>query len=114
MLSIMDFSAMNDKAILEELGARIQRRRLALNISQLKLMRRAGVARKVIQNIEGGRSCAMKGFIRTMRALGIIGELDLFLPESGPSPLELAKLKGRQRQRASARRMGKNMGSEKQ
>ena len=100
----MDFSAMNDKAILEELGVRIQRKRLALNISQLDLMRKAGVSRKVIQNIESGKSCTLKGLIRTMRALGLIGDLDFFLPESGPSPLQLAKLKGRNRQRASTSR----------
>ena len=110
----MDFSAMNDKAILEELGARIQRRRLALNISQLELSRKAGVARKVIQNIESGQSCTVKGFVRTMRALGLISELELFLPESGPSPLALAKLKGRQRQRASAHRAGNSTESERQ
>jgi len=109
----MDFLAMNDKAILQELGARIQRRRLALNISQLELTRRAGVARKVIQNIEGGKSCTMKGFIRTLRALGLIGDLDFFLPETGPSPLQLAKLKGRKRQRASAYRSARTAKSRK-
>ena len=101
----MDFSTMNDKAILEELGARIQRRRLALNISQLELSRKAGVARKVIQNIESRSSCTVKSLVRIMRALGFIGELDLFLPASAPSPLELAKMKGRERQRASAQRL---------
>ena len=96
---------MNDKAILEELGARIQRRRLVLSISQLELSRRAGVARKVIQNIESGHSCKVKGLMRLMRALGIINELDLLLPESVPSPLALAKMKGRERQRASGQRL---------
>ena len=100
----MDFSAMNDKAILGELGVRIQRRRLAMNISQSELMRKAGVARKVIQNIEGGQGATLKGFVRTLRALGLTTELELFLPEPGPSPLELAKLKGRERLRASGRR----------
>lgn len=101
----MEFSAMNDKAILEELATRIRRRRLALNISQLELSNKAGVARIVIQNMESGRSCTVKGLIRVMRALGLIEELDLILPESGPSPLELAKLKGHQRQRASGHRL---------
>ena len=110
----MDLLTMNDKAVLEELGARVQRRRLALNISQLELTRRAGVARKVVQNIESGRGCTMKGFVRTMRALGLIAEFDLFFPEPGPSPLELAKLKGRQRQRASTRRVGRGTESGKQ
>jgi len=100
----MDFSAMNDKAILRELGVRIQRRRLAMNISQLDLMRKAGVARKVIQNIESGRGSTLKGFIRALRALGLSTNLDLLFPETGPSPLELAKLKGQKRLRASGHR----------
>ena len=100
----MDFSSMNDKAILRELGVRIQHRRLAMNISQSELTRKAGVARKVIQNIESGRGSTSKGLVRTLRALGLTTELELLFPEPGPSPLELAKLKGRERLRASGRR----------
>ena len=100
----MDFSAMNDKAVLRELGSRIQRRRLAMNISQDELTRKAGVARKVIQNIESGQGASLKGFVRTLRALGLATELGLLFPEPGPSPLELAKLKGRERLRASGLR----------
>jgi len=101
----MDLEAMNDKAILGELGTRIQRQRLTLNISQTALARKAGVARKVIQNIEGGNGSTVKGLLRTMRALGLTAGLGLLFPETGPSPLELAKLKGRERLRASGRRM---------
>ncbi|MBF0331152.1 MAG: transcriptional regulator [Candidatus Omnitrophica bacterium] len=100
----MDFQSMSDKAILAELGARIQRRRLALNITQIDLVNKAGVARKVIQNIEHGSNSSIKGFIRTLRALGSIDVLDQILPVTGPSPLELAKLKGRQRHYASGRK----------
>lgn len=99
----MDFLTMNDKAILKELGSRIQCRRLSLNMTQLELTLRAGVARKVIQNIESGKSCTMKGFLRTLRALGLADGLDSFLPKVGLSPIQLAKLKGRERQRASTR-----------
>ena len=102
----MDFSAMSDKAVLRELGSRIQGRRLAMNISQSELTRKAGVARKVIQNIEGGQGATLKGFVRILRALGLATELEFFLPEPGPSPLELAKLKGRERLRASGLRAG--------
>ncbi|MDE1921767.1 MAG: helix-turn-helix transcriptional regulator [Candidatus Omnitrophica bacterium] len=96
---------MSDKAILEELGARVQYRRLVLNISQLELSVKAGVARKVIQNIESGHSCTVKGLVRILRALGAIDELDLLLPGEASSPLELAKMKGRERKRASGHRM---------
>ena len=100
----MDFGAMSDKAILKEMGVRLQRKRLTVNISQLDLMRKAGVARKVIQNIENGKGCTLKGFIRVLRALGLAGSLENWLHESGPSPLQLAKWKGRERQRAFSSR----------
>ncbi|MEI8012729.1 MAG: helix-turn-helix domain-containing protein [Candidatus Omnitrophota bacterium] len=100
----MDFQAMTDKAVLEELGARIQRQRLALNITQNELGQKAGVARKVVQNIEQGSNSSTCGLIRTLRALGSIDLFDRILPATGPSPLELSKLKGWQRQHASGRR----------
>ena len=75
-----------------------------MNISQTELTRKAGVARKVIQNIESGKGSTLKGFVRTLRALGLITEMGLLFPEPGPSPLELAKLKGRERLKASGRR----------
>jgi transcriptional regulator with XRE-family HTH domain len=100
----MDFSAMNDKAVLAELGVRIKSRRLAMNITQAELMRKAGVARKVVQNMESGRSSTTKGFIRVLRALGLIEMIGQLFPEPGPSPLVLAELKGKERLRASGHR----------
>lgn len=97
----MDFSAMNDKAVLAELGARIKGRRLAMNITQEELMRKAGVARKVVQSMESGHSSTTKGFIRVLRALGLIETIGQLFPEPGPSPLALAELKGKERLRAS-------------
>jgi hypothetical protein len=38
--------------------------------------------------------------IRVLRAMGKLSQLDAFLPEPGLSPIQLAKLKGRERQRA--------------
>jgi len=100
----MDFSAMNDKAVLAELGVRIKSRRLAMNITQAELMRKAGVARKVVQNMESGCSSTTKGLIRVLRALGLIETIGQLFPEPGPSPLVLAKLKGKERLRASGHR----------
>ena len=48
------------------------------------------------------------GLVQVLRALGSIQELDKFLPDSGPSPIQIAKLKGRERQRASGRRSEKS------
>ncbi len=97
----MSFSTMNDSAILSELGIRIKRQRLNQDITQLELAKRAGISRTAIQRIEQGEECTLKIFIRILRALSILEQLDIFIPDPGYSPIQLAKLQGKVRQRAS-------------
>jgi len=94
---------MNDKAILAEIGERISRQRLNRNITQTDLAVQAGVARIVVQRLEGGRGCILENLIRIARALGILEQLDAFLQVPELSPLQLARLKGRERVRAATR-----------
>ena len=100
----MDFGNMSDKAILSEIGVRASRQRLNRNITQEDLARRAGVARIVVQRLEGGRGCTLENLIRVLRTFELLDQLDAFLPETGLSPLQLAKSRGRQRLRASSKR----------
>ena len=100
----MNFEAMTDKAVLEELGRRIQSQRLNANLLQAEVAQKAGISRRALQNLESGRVCTLSLLIRVLRALGKLGQLGTLLPEPGPSPIQLAKLKGRERQRASGRR----------
>lgn len=100
----MPLGAMSDKAILAEIGERVSRQRLNRNITQTDLALQAGVARIVVQRLEGGRGCTLENLIRIARVLGILEQLDAFLQVPELSPLQLAKLKGRERLRAAARR----------
>jgi putative transcriptional regulator len=100
----MDFKAMGDKAVLAELGERVCRYRLNRNITQIELARLAGVTRIVVQRLENGRGCTLKSLIKILRPLEGIDQLDLFLPEPGISPLDLAKRSGTERLRASGPR----------
>lgn len=100
----MDFRAMTDKGILAVLGERASRQRLNLNTTQAVLSERAGVTRIVVQHLEGGRGCTLRNMIRILRALGLLDQLDAFLPEPGLSPIQLARLKGRVRHRATGKR----------
>ena len=100
----MNFEAMSDKAVLAELGRRVQIQRLNLNLAQTELADKAGISRRALQNLESGRVCTLALLIRVLRALGRWDTLDGFLPEPGPSPLQLARLKGRERKRAGGRR----------
>jgi len=104
----MQFGAMNDKAILSEIGERVSRQRLNRNITQTDLAVQAGVARIVVQRLESGRGCTLENLIRIARVLGMLEQLDAFLQAPELSPLQLAKLKGHERVRAAVRRTKQN------
>ena len=97
----MNYYSMSDKAILREVGRRLRRRRLDENLSQQRLADLAGLSRTTVSDLERGAPAGMLTLIQVLRALGGLEELDAFLPEPGPSPLQLAKMKGRERRRAS-------------
>lgn len=95
---------MTDEAVLAELGARLQRMRLERNLTQRELAEEAGVERKAVLRIEDGSSVTLTSFIRILRALGLLEALNRFVPEPVPSPIELLKLHGKRRRRATGER----------
>ncbi len=100
---IMDYKGMTDYAILREIGRRLKRRRLERNLSQQKVADLAGLARSTIVEIEKGSPSTLLTFVQILRALDVLDELDSFLPDPGISPLQLVRLKGKERMRASRR-----------
>ena len=100
----MNFKFMGDSALLQELGRRVQRERLNRDMSQAAMAMKAGVSRRALQYLEGGRVSTLQSLIRVLRVLEKLDMFDAFLPEPGPSPIQLAKLKGRQRMRSSGPR----------
>jgi len=95
---------MNDAALLDLLGERVKKERLNQNTTQTELAQRAGIDRMVLARLENGKGCTLTSMIKILRTLGKINGLELFLPEPGISPVQLAKLAGHQRQEASGRR----------
>lgn len=95
---------LTDKAVLGELGARLERTRLERNLTQRELASLSGVDRKVLQRMEAGQPVTTTNLIRVLRALGLTDRLDRLVPEPLPSPVELLKTRGKVRQRASGRR----------
>ena len=98
---IMSIYGMSDRAILREIGRRLKRKRLEKNLSQQKLAELSGLNRTTIGEVERGSSFGILTLVQVLRALGALEELDSFLPDPGLSPLQLAKMKGKERQRAS-------------
>ncbi len=106
----MDYYSMSDRAILREIGGRLRRRRLDKNLSQQALADLAGLSRTTVSDLERGAPAGMLTIVQVLRALGGLEELDAFVPDPGLSPLELARMKGRERQRASRQSAGKKEG----
>ena len=100
----MSFAELSDKAALILLGSRVQRERLNRNLTQAELSERAGIGARTVRYLEAGRQTTVETLIRVLRSLDKLDALDAFLPEPGLSPLQLAKLKGRERQRAGGHR----------
>jgi transcriptional regulator with XRE-family HTH domain len=104
-------SLLADETILDEIGARIARRRLDLQLTQAELAEQAGVAKRTLERIESGASAQLSSLVRILRVLESLPGLERLLPEAGPRPMDLLKRKGRPRQRASRR--GARKGVEK-
>lgn len=87
-------------AIAEELGERLKQARLNRDLTQSEVAHLTGVTRKTVLNAEKGKA-QLETFIAILIALGLTAQLDLFLPKQALSPVQLAKLQGKKRQRAS-------------
>jgi transcriptional regulator with XRE-family HTH domain len=86
---LLDLEIMSNQQIEAEMGDRIRRRRLDMNISQTELARRAGVARRTITSVENGEGCSLLTLIALVRALRALPWIDQFLPDPEISPMAL-------------------------
>lgn len=98
---------LTDDAVLAELGARIARRRLDMQLTQAALAEQAGIAKRTLERMEAGESSQLSTLVRVLRVLDAASGLDSLLPESGTRPMDLLKQKGRARKRASGQRAAK-------
>ncbi len=98
-------SKMTDEALLRLLGERLSGIRLARNLTQQQLAEQAGLGLRTVQRMEQGAAATqLSGFIRVCRVLGLVENLEAFIPEPAVSPMAQLKQAGRKRQRASGRK----------
>ncbi|HGK7311144.1 TPA: helix-turn-helix transcriptional regulator [Aeromonas hydrophila subsp. hydrophila] len=91
---------MSPSAIAAELGQRLKQARLNQNVTQEELAEHVGITRKMVKNAERGQ-VTLEMFVTIMDGLNLTANLDLFLPEQLVSPIQLAKMQGKRRRRAS-------------
>lgn len=92
---------LTDKAIMKELGLRIENARLQRNLTQDEFATLADISRPTLQRLEAGASAQMTTFVRVLRALDLLAGLDLVAPQVQPSPIEQLDIRSGRRRRAS-------------
>jgi len=85
------------------LGQRFRDLRLRRNITQQQLAETTALSLNVIKALEQGKG-KLTTVIAVLRELQALDELENLLPETQISPLQLARLQGKQRQRARGSR----------
>jgi transcriptional regulator with XRE-family HTH domain len=102
---------LTDEAILAELGGRLAQRRLELQLTQEMLAEQAGVSKRTVERIEAGATTQTSTLIRVLRVLDLLDRLETLAPGAGPRPMDLIRLKGKARRRASGKRKSTDKGS---
>lgn len=100
MADTVDFALASSEQIETALCARLERIRLARNMTQARLAAEAGVSPRTIRRLEKGQGVSLDTFIRVLRALGIQGTLAALLPD--PSVQPVARVAGTRTQRKRA------------
>ncbi len=100
----MDFYSMTDKGIGVEIGHRIRSLRLRRNLTQQQVADMAVLSLNAIKSLESGKGKLLT-LIAILRELEALDALDNFIPEPAISPIQLARQQGKERQRASGKRL---------
>ena len=78
---MLDLSFTKPDEIVSRLCARLRAERLALQMTQADVARRAGVGANTVSNLEAGRNVGFENLVRVAMVLGRTQELEgLFLP----------------------------------
>jgi transcriptional regulator with XRE-family HTH domain len=92
-------SELTDKAVLHEVGDRLERRRIDAGMTQARLAEEAGISKRTVERIEAGHSTDFVMLMRVLRVLKLLESLDQLVSDMPQSPLVLLRGRGRARKR---------------
>ena len=96
--------SLTDATVLHEVGERLAQRRISVGLTQARAAAEAGLSKSTIARIERGESAQLSSFIRLLRTLDLLDRVEALVPDERAGPIELLRLKGKRRKRASTRR----------
>lgn len=95
----MIWRRLTNQEILKELGTRVRSRRIHKRLTQEDLAGSSGININTVRSLEYGEPVTIENFIKVLRALKLLDQLEEFLPDIGPSPIDLMRNQGKQIQR---------------
>lgn len=108
----MDYYALTDSDIAEQLGKRLRALRLRKNRTQGQLADRTALSVGTIQALESGRG-KIENLVAVLRELSALEGIDAFLPEPQQSPLAMAKSNRPHRRVRASKRSNRDKPSNK-
>lgn len=100
----MIIKEMSDNRILKELGSQVMQYRLNKNISHEELAKQSGVSYKTITRLESGESVQLLSLMKILRALNLIQNMAMLLPEIQESPIQKVEMRGKTRKKAHSKK----------
>ena len=97
----------NNSAVLSELGVRIKRNRIDMQLSQQDFAAKAGISTRTLSAAENGEDIRLSSLLRILRTLNCLENLELLLPELAFDP-ESYRTLGRERKRISKSNKNRN------
>ena len=92
---------MSDDAIIHTIGDFVRHQRLQQNITQKDLADKAGINRTTLSDLELGRRCQLVTLIQVLRILNQLHVFESFEVKQQISPIKLAEMEMKKRQKAS-------------
>lgn len=95
----MRMTTMSEHAIAQAIGARIEILRVKKNINQETVAEEAGISRTTLRQLLAGKGTLIN-MIAVLRAIGELDRLSSLIEDVRSSPIQMAKMAGKKRQRA--------------
>lgn len=98
---IKNIYRMSDDAIIQTIGAFVKHHRLQQNITQKSLAEKAGINRTTLSDLELGKRSQLITLIQVLRILNKLHVFESFEVKQQISPIKLAEMEMKKRQKAS-------------
>ena len=102
--SYINWQSMSDSALSEKIGKFIKYHRIQQNKTQNDIARDAGISRSTLSLLERGETVTISTLLQVLRVLELLNIMDVFKLEEQISPIALAKIEQKKRQRARSKK----------